>query len=417
MSRLYYTENGNLVATLCEELTTFRRARKILHLPRTQAPATLYVLARRYPDSELPLRVSVNGVEIPAIAPRPSRRHDWYETTVGAGRLREGHNVFEFWTDSMAMNAWSLAIEAGHAQPSSFISDDGGTSWRNEKMAYLNVLRGEYIVRLRLAEGQDPPPPEMVWEDSASPRLDSLRWLMPPEALGSAPLMERVRAVASWLSCSWAHWNASRSALYTPWDPETIIAWGKAEAGHHGQRPVDMCVQYSVALVSCCQAAGIAARCAALKGTLPSAMDGHFVAEVWFPQYQKWVMVDPTLDAVLWKNGVPLSLVEIREAGSDLNDLIHWGPGVECRLREPGKRQVVERFSRGYCFGHRSLWPRADFLSHPEFSPSGHGTAAYCETGLVWESADLDSGYGMFSYFADADYFDKPPDYQTDAGG
>ena len=416
MSRLYYTENGNLVATLCEELTTFRRARKALHLPPTQAPATLYVLARRYPESELPLRVSVNGVQISPIPPRPSRRHDWYTATVDAALLREGDNLFEFWTDSTAMDSWSLAVEGGHAQPKSFVSDDGGVTWRNEAMAYLNVLRGEYVVRLRLAGGQDPPPPHMTWEDPASPRLASLRRLLPPEAFGDAPLMDRVRALASWLSCSWAHWNAADSRLYAPWDPETIIAWGQAEAGHAGQRPIDMCVHYSVALVSCCQAAGIAARCAALKGTLPSATDGHFVVEVWFPEHEKWVMVDPTFDAVLWRDGLPLSLVQIREAGSDLRDLIRWGPGLQCRLREPGKRGVVEKFTQGYCFGHRSLWPRADFLSHPRFSPSGHGAAAYCETGLVWERADLDSGYGMFPCFGDADYFDKPPRQERASG-
>ena len=48
------------------------------------------------------------------------------------------------------MNSWSLAIEAGHKEPQSWISDDGGTSWRNEKMGYLNVLRGEYVVRAEM---------------------------------------------------------------------------------------------------------------------------------------------------------------------------------------------------------------------------------------------------------------------------
>jgi transglutaminase-like putative cysteine protease len=410
VSRLYYSESGNLVSTLCEELTSFRRARKVLHLPPTASPPTLYILARRYPDSTLPLRISVNGEEIAPIAPRPSQRHDWYQTSVAASLLGEGANTFEFWTDSSAMNAWSLAIEGGHANPRSSVSDDGGVTWRNERMAYLNVLRGEYIVRLRLAEGRDPSPPRMVWEDPLSPRLNSLKRLIPRAAWASGPLLDRVRALASWLSCSWAHWNAADSALYGPWDPETILAWGKAEAGHQGQRPVLMCVHYSVALVSCCQAAGVAARCAALKGTIPSAADGHFVVEVWVPEHAKWVMVDPTFDAVLWKDDVPLSLAEIRDAGSDLGDLIRWGPGLECRLNEPGKREAVERFVQGYCFAHRSVWPRADFLSHPEFSPSGHGTAAYCETGLVWEEADRDSGYGMFPYFGSSEYFDRPPE-------
>ena len=56
----------------------------------------------------------------------------------------------------------------------------------------------------------------------------------------------------------------------------------------------------------------------------------------------------------------------------------------------------------------RYLWA-ADLLSHPEYSPPGHGSLTYCETMLVWEERDLESGFGMFPYFGDADYFDAPP--------
>ena len=46
MSRLYLSESGRVIPTQCEELTVFRRARKQLELPGTEAPATLYLLAR-----------------------------------------------------------------------------------------------------------------------------------------------------------------------------------------------------------------------------------------------------------------------------------------------------------------------------------------------------------------------------------
>ncbi len=81
------------------------------------------------------------------------------------------------------MNAWSLAIEAGHPNPHSYVSDDGGRTWRNRKMAYLNILSGEYVVRMRLGEGEDPPPPAMVWEDPENPRLKHLRTIAPPAAV------------------------------------------------------------------------------------------------------------------------------------------------------------------------------------------------------------------------------------------
>lgn len=411
MSKLYLTESGHVVHTLCEELTTYRRARKVLLLPLTKAAATLYVLARPYPHSDLPLRLSVNGAEIEAIQPESSRGYRWYEVPIDACLLEAGPNPIEFWCDATAMNGWSLAIEAGHANPQSFISDDGGRTWRNEKMAYLNVLRGEYVVRIRLAEGEDPAPPAMVWEDPANPRLASLRNIMPAEALQAGALFDRVRVLTRWLSSSWEH--TAYAAQYAPWDAETILAWGKARSGHAGQLPVVMCVHYAVAFVSCCQAAGIPARCAILKGT-PHGEDGHFVAEVWSEEHGKWVMVDPNLDAILWKNGVPLSMTEVQEAGSDLSDLIEWGPGIEYQRKNPRIGEWLDEvYLQGICFRHRSIWPRSDLLSRPELSPPDHGSIAYCETNIVWERRDLQRGMGMFRYFGDSLYFDAPPCYET----
>ena len=409
MSKLYFSENGHVVPTLCEELTTYRRARKVLRLPRTAEPGVLYVLARPYPDSTLPIRLAVNGAEVAAIKPNSSGRTHWYDVTINESLLKPGANTFDFWTDTTAMNGWSLAIEAGHAEPQSFVTDDSGATWRNEKMAYLNVLRGEYVVRMRLAEGEDPAPPIMVWEDPANPRIESLRRIMPAQALKPGPLLGRVRALTSWISSSWEHTNSVRAAQYAPWDAETILAWGAARLGHNGRRPIVMCVHYAVAFVTCCQAAGIPARCAVVWGTVNSN-EGHFVAEVWFEEYGKWVMVDPNLDAILWKNGVPLSVTEVQQADSDLRDLVEWGPGNEYQRRYPHMVKFIEeRFPRGVFIRQRSIWPRADFLSHPELSPPGHGSTAYCETSLVWETRDLQRGLGMFPHFGDSAYFDSPP--------
>ncbi len=408
MSKLYFSENGRVVATLCEELTTYRRARKVLRLPSTTAPGTLYLLARSYEGSALPLRVSVNGTEVPPVQPGNSIRYSWYSVSIAPSLLRPGDNTFGFWTDATAMNAWSLAMEGGYAGPESFISDDGGATWRSEKMGYLNVQRGEYVVRVRLAEGQAPAPPSMVWEDPSNLRLTHLRKIMPPGAVDAGPLMGRVRALTSWLSSSWEHTDSGRAVQYAPWDVETILAWGKAQSGHNAQRPIVMCVHYAAAFVSCCQAVGIPARCAVLKGT-PTGRDGHFVAEVWFEEYGKWVMVDPNTDAVLWKGGVPLSIPDIQQAGGDLSELIVWGPGAEFQRTFPHMVKFVqENLQKGVCFRHRSIWPRADLLSHPELSPPGHGAVSYCETDLVWEKKDMHK-FGMFPYFADPDYFEAPP--------
>ncbi|UCC89293.1 MAG: transglutaminase domain-containing protein [Anaerolineales bacterium] len=409
MSRLYYSETGHVVPTLCEELTDYRHARKILHLPATSGPATLFFLARSYPGHDLPLRLSVNGAELPSLQPNSSSAYMWHEVQISPSLLLTGANMFEFWTDAPAMDAWSLAIENGHQDPRSFVSTDSGLTWRNHKMGYLNTSRGEYLVRIRLAEGTDPPPPSIVWEDMDNPRLGRLRQAIPNYILQAGTTMARVRALTSWVCTSWEYRNSGDAAQYAPWDVETVVAWGQASRGHDGRKPIVMCVHYGVALVSYCIAAGIPARCAAFTGSI-NGFNGHFTAEVWFEEFDKWVMVDPTLDAILFKDDVPLSVKEIQEIGPDMADMVEWGPGYKFQLKNPVMAEWTPNiFLTGICFGHRGLWPRTDFLSHPELSPPGHGSTSYCETSLVWETEDLEKGFGMFPYFGEPDYFNAPP--------
>lgn len=413
MSKLYLDESGRVIPTLGEELTIDRRARKLLQLPATAADATLYLLARPYPESQVPLRIAINGLELPPVAPSWSGAYLWYAVPVAAGVLRPGENVVELWCDAPAMNAWSLALEAGQVEPRSALSDDGGQSWRREKMGYLNALRAEYVVRMRLTEGEDPPPPRFIAEPASQPRLERLRALIPAEARASGALLGRVRALTGWISTSWEHRHSGRAAQYAPWDAATILAWGQAGVGHNGQVPIVMCVHYAVAFVSCCQAVGIPARCAVLWGSL-NGFDGHFVAEVWFPGHGKWVMVDPNLDAIFWREGVPLSITEIQRAGETLGDLVEWGPGIDFQRRNPTMAEWLEtHYLNGVCFRHRAIWPRADFLAHPEESPPGHGSTSYCETALVWETRDRERGFGMFPFFAEPAYFDAPPEAEA----
>jgi len=90
MSKLYLTESGHVLHTLCEELTTYRRAPKVLRLPPTKAAATLYVLVRPYPRSDLPLRLSVNDTEIEAIQTESSGAYRWYEVRINAIPAQDG---------------------------------------------------------------------------------------------------------------------------------------------------------------------------------------------------------------------------------------------------------------------------------------------------------------------------------------
>ena len=410
MSLLYYTEEGRVIPSLGEDLTRFRHIRKTLDLPATDGTARVWILARCYPDNTAPLRLAVNGTEVVmSVGGERPGAYCWHHVDVDASALRAGANTFQLWTDTSAMDGWSIALEAGHANPGSEVSDDGGQSWRRERMGYLNAVLGEHVLRVRLEEGQDPPPPAVVWENAASPRVASLRQRLPSAARGDAPVLERVRALSSWLASSWEHTGSGRAEQYAPWDAETLLSWAPQQRGHNGKRPIAMCVHYAAALVSAAQSVGIPARCAVLTETV-NGVAGHFVAEVWEPELGKWVVVDPNTDAFFVRDGIPMSMTQIQQAGDDIGDFIEWGPGTEFQLTFPHIVEFAEgNLKNGVCFRHRSVWHRADLLTSPWMSPPGHGSLSYCETGLVWERRDLDRGFGMFPAFGDAAWFDAPP--------
>lgn len=412
MSRLYFTERGHIVPQLCEELTHWRRARKYLRLPPTSAPATLYLLARPYPEAHAggcPLRIAVNGTELPPLSAQQPGEYQWCEVVVPPAALVAGSNVIELWTAASAMTGWSLAMEPAHAAPESYVSDDAGETWRNEHMSHLSIVGGEYVVRLRLAEDDDPPPPPITWQAPDNARVRRLREVMPAGVLADAPLLERARALSSWLSTSWLHTAGQHRIAYTPWDAETILAWGKTGSGHFGQGPIVMCVHFATAFVSFAQAAGLVARCAPIWGT-PNGHDGHFVAEVWSAAHHKWIMVDPNVDALFWRDGEPLSITEIQQLGDHVTPFIEWGPGSDFQRQNPHIVDWLERnYHHGICFRHRSIWPWQDYLTHPQHAPPSHGWTVYCETGLVWETRDQERGLGMFPWFGNAAYFDAPP--------
>ncbi|MBM3263837.1 MAG: transglutaminase domain-containing protein [candidate division Zixibacteria bacterium] len=408
MSRLHAHEKGHVLPTLCEELTHFRRARSIFRLSATPGTSILYVLARPHRSGDNPLRIAINGQELPPVAPGDAFWYLWHAVPLPGELLRPGDNTVECWCDATAMNGWSLGIENGKAWHSS-VSDDGGQTWRRHGMGYLNNLNGEYVIRIRTAWGRDPSPPVMICEDSGHPRAEALRRLLPRSVVGARSRMDKVRALSSWISQQWEHTSSARAAQYAPWDAETILAWGRSQRGHAGQRPIVMCVHYAIAFVSACQSLEIPARCAVLIHT-PNGTGGHFVAEVWFDEYHKWVMVDPNCDAIFQTGETPLSLREIRQLGCNLEPHVRWGQGYFFqRTFAHMKEWIRDNYLKGLCFRYRSLWPRSDFLSHPECSPPGHGAVSYCETDLVWERGDREAGFGMFRYFADPEYFDRSP--------
>lgn len=76
------------------------------------------------------------------------------------------------------------------------------------------------------------------------------------------------------------------------------------------------CVEYSILLAGLLQAAGYPARVLGLKRKDAAIADygaGHVCVEVFLFQLDKWVFVDPQCAAILEKEGIPQSGVEIRD--------------------------------------------------------------------------------------------------------
>lgn len=188
-----------------------------------------------------------------------------------------------------------------------------------------------------------------------------------------------------------------------------MLKWGPAQRGHNGQRPIANCIYYGATFVSAAQTVGIPARCAVFTNQQPDGWWGHFAAEFWSAEHDKWILADPNTDALFIRDGQPMSLPEVQEVLPDLERYIEFGPGAKEQRKNP---RMVEWLADGYmegrCFHHRAVWYRADLLSRPEYSPPAHGSQSYCETGLVWEEREQEL-FGMFPYFGGLYYFDSPP--------
>lgn len=409
---LIHNECGRVVPELGEQLTSYRRARKVLRLP--DAPrgrgATLYVLARRQAGFRRPLQVSVNEM---AVESSPAARHphlQWLRFYLPARALKAGENKIEFWCDADARTAWSLALEDGHRNPQSFLSADAGLTWQNSRMGSHHVQRGEYIVRLRADLAAKPPPiPAFAWEQSEALRLAELRRRVPPDIRRMSDPWQRARALASWTSRRWRYVNTRDGAtVYCPWDPWTILA------GRHGDleaaRPemIRMCVQYGVVFVSLCIACGVSARAVICTGSL-TGMNGHFVAEVWNESTGHWAMIDPNLDLAFIDDGRPMGMAELYDRRRQLRQLADDGPGTAYHLPRLG-RFLEEHVLTGKAFRLSGVWRRNDFLSRPDLTPPAHGQEAFSETDIIWRDRNIRGDeLGMFPFVAPDSWFNRPP--------
>jgi transglutaminase-like putative cysteine protease len=406
VSRLVANESGRVVATLGAEVDGRRHLRT--HLELDGGRTRLYILARAHSADGPPLRVSLDGEQVGQYTPTVSPVLTWHSLEIeGPGNATKSEVVLSSTGDDMS--AWSVAVD--HSPPGGDeLSTDGGASWQSDRIGYLQLAAGRYVLRARIDRGEDPPPPEHIWEHVGDPHVEAFRKQLPTAATSESSSWAVARALSTWICESWEYRNSTSAHQYAPWDPAVVLAWGKRGSGHAGSAPVVMCVHYAVTLAAACQALGIPARCAAITGSI-NGFDGHFVTEVWIAELGRWVMIDPTYDVWVGSADAPLGLHAIHELGPDVGPMIAAGPGIESRLAtREGKRWFEENLRQGVCFKNLSRWPRSDFISHPGASPAGHGATSYSELELVWERGATSTDLGMFRYFADTERFERKPE-------
>lgn len=409
MSSLVANEAGRLIITLGEEVGGRRQVRTTLELDA--GPATLYVLARSHRTDSPPLDIRVGDAYVGSIPPRDDTVLTWHELKLPAG-IASGPTIITLSAGGDGRTSWSLGVDYT-GDGGDELSLDSGASWSSERIGYMHVAPGRYLVRARRSSGSDPNPPRQIWEKIDHPAAQEFLSYLPVAAREADDPWAAVQILSTWVANSWTYRNTSEALQYAPWDPITTLDWGKRNSGHAGNLPVVMCVHFATVFVSACQVLGIPARCAPLTGAINS-LGGHFVAEVWMERWARWVMVDPNFDLIIEGPNGPADLRTIRELGNDLKSHVRAGKGINSHLAFPVERKWYENILlKGSVYHGRALWPRSDFLSRPELTPPGHGATAYSELEIVWESGSADRGFGMFQLFGDDAWFDAPPDFSV----
>jgi hypothetical protein len=116
-----------------------------------------------------------------------------------------------------------------------------------------------------------------------------------------------VLSVLNWTHNQWKH-NGSNEPSKT--DALTIIKEAK-------DGKTFRCVEYGIVLTSALQALNFKARVVGLKTADVETKKygaGHVLAEVWMPQFDKWVLIDGQFNVMPILDNIPLNAVEFQQA-------------------------------------------------------------------------------------------------------
>jgi len=336
----------------------------------------LYILASRAEPASAPLTVLMNGRPY-TVTGECGARGNWCRCELDRDSVRIGQNRIQI----EPQPGWRLPFEPASGHP---------------------------IVRLRIAS------PIAGFESVCPQYGDSLieqhrqEWLalLPASLQTGGPRWPWCWELAGFLANAWRYRNTSDGGVaYAPWDARVILQWGRDGTDDRGQPIIAMCVHYAVCFVQFCIAMGVPARAVVLTSRI-DLFDGHFVAEVWLDEFQRWAMIDPNLHLCFRDSETdrPLSVAELaaytQERGRPPAERAEFGEGYAFQ------RERMEPFARNHCLtGHVyrlwGVWARHDWIARPELAPPAHGSVPYSETDILWCATheSVVTELGMFPHF------------------
>ena len=122
--------------------------------------------------------------------------------------------------------------------------------------------------------------------------------------------IDKVLSVLNWTHNQWKH-NGSNE----PSKSDALTILKEAKDGKKFR-----CVEYGIVLSSALQALNFKARVVGLKTADVETKKygaGHVLAEVWIPQFNKWVLIDGQFNVMPILDNIPLNAVEFQQAISE----------------------------------------------------------------------------------------------------
>jgi hypothetical protein len=119
--------------------------------------------------------------------------------------------------------------------------------------------------------------------------------------------IDKVLSVLNWTHNQWKH-NGSNE----PSKSDALTILKEAKDGKTFR-----CVEYGIVLTSALQALNFKARVVGLKTADVETKKygaGHVLAEVWMPQFDKWVLIDGQFNVMPILDNIPLNAVEFQQA-------------------------------------------------------------------------------------------------------